>query len=213
MKTQLLFITSLLLSIATVSATEQRDPNPKGKHSNIIKHYRYAQPIVFMERGIEFMVFPDGSFDFDVLYNTNYYDSNTRRNTINTGYATKGLRVQYTSNTYRKPMIAKDRFGYITRIGNTPIYYNRMGDVTQIGSIDIDYKRRGQIVSKIGGLHVSYNHWGQIVHTSGYINRLNINVCNDVSPKDGSFYDKHYDANYFHYTKHGKLKKLKKKNH
>ena len=138
MKTLLLFTTSLLLSVTTVSATDVK-PKPKGNHVDASKHYRFAEPIVFMERGIEFYVFPDGSFDFDVQQNFYYGPSNSRRVDINTRYTTRGQRVQYTSDRFNKNMIVKDRFGKITRIGNAPIYYDRKGDVTRIGSIDIDY--------------------------------------------------------------------------
>jgi len=110
-------------------------------------------------------------------------------------------------------MIVKDRFGKITRIGNTPIYYDRKGDVTQIGSIDINYRRGNKLVTKVGGLKVNYNHWGQIVHTSGYINQLNRTSYSYMTMNHDTFYGNNYDDNYFYYKKDGKLKKLKKNKH
>ncbi|MCF8273389.1 MAG: hypothetical protein K9I95_06120 [Flavobacteriaceae bacterium] len=212
MKTLLLFTTSLLLSITTVSATEIH-PKKKGNNSDISKRYRYAQPIMFIERGVEFMVFPDGSFDFDVLDNIYSNNSNNRRTAINASYDTKNLRVEYSSNRFNRPMIVKDRFGNITRIGNTSIYYDRMGDVTQIGSVDIVYNRGIKMVSKIGGLRVNYDHWGQIVHSSGYVNHLNRYTNSQLTMDDDTFYDDHYNANYFYYKKNGDIKKLKKNKH
>ncbi|WP_166966315.1 hypothetical protein [Yeosuana marina] len=209
MKTLLLFMTSLLLSITATSATEQH-PEPKDNHVNPTKYYRYAQPIVFVERGVEFSIFPDGSFDFDVLHNTYYNNSNTRRTTINAGYATRGVQVRYTSVRSNAPVIVKDRFGKITRVGNSPIYYDRMGDVTQIGSVDIDYSRGNKIVAKVGGLRVNYNHWGQIVTTKGYVNSLNRTFNNYYALNNDTFYDNDYDDTYFYYNKNGKVKKVKK---
>ena len=208
MKTQLLFITGMLLSITAVSATNIH-PKPKD-HLEISKHYRYAQPIVFVERGVEFSVFPDGSFDFDVLHETYYNGSNSRRTAVNASYATRNLHVQYTSGRYNRPMVIKDRFGNITRIGNTPIYYDCMGDVTQIGSVDIDYRRGNKTVSRVGGLRVNYNHWGQIIYTSGSVNHFNRDLNCQMAMGDDTFYDNHYDNDYFYYKKGGELKKHKK---
>ena len=53
MKTLLLFMTSLLLSITTVSAADIK-PKKKEVHQELTKQYRFVQPIVFVERGIEF---------------------------------------------------------------------------------------------------------------------------------------------------------------
>ena len=212
MKTLLLFITSLLLSITTVTATETH-PKEKGNNSDISKRYRYAQPIMFIERGIEFMVFPNGSFDFNVLDNIYSNNSNTRRSTINASYANKNLRVEYSADRFNRPMIVKDRYGNITRIGNTSIYYDRMGDVTQIGSVDIDYSRGNKMVSKVGGLRVNYNHWGQIVNTKGYVNPLNRNFNSYYAVNNDMFYEKDYDDNYSYYKKGSELKKVKKNKH
>lgn len=209
MKTLVLFITGLLLSLTTVSASDIK-PEPKGNNLDITKRYRYAQPVVFFESGIEFMIFPDGSFDFDIRHESYYNSSNSRRTSVNTSFKTRGLNVQYTSGYYNKPMIIKDRFGKITRIGNTPIYYDRMGDVTQIGSVDIDYKRGNKLLYKVGGLRVNYNHWGQIVNTKGYVNPLNRNLNSYYAVNNEMFYDKDYNDNYFYYKKGSELKKQKK---
>ncbi|MFH4965303.1 hypothetical protein V8G69_09900 [Gaetbulibacter sp. M235] len=212
MKTLVLFITGLLLSLTTVSASDIK-PEPKGNNLDITKRYRYAQPVVFFESGIEFMIFPDGSFDFDTRHESYYNSSNSRRTSVNASFKTRGLNVQYTSDYYNKPMIIKDRFGKIIRIGNTPIYYDRMGDVTQIGSVDINYKRGNKLLYKVGGLRVNYNHWGQIVNTSGYVNRLNRNLNYQIAMVDDTFYDSHYNDDYFYYKKYGEVKKLKKNKH
>jgi hypothetical protein len=212
MKTLLLFTTSLLLNITTVSATElTHEPN-----NTILEHskrYRFVEPVVFIENNIEFVIFPNGDFDFESKNESYYNPYNSRRTDVNTSYKTRGVNIQYTTERFYKPMIVKDRFGNITRIGNTLIYYDRMGDVTQIGSVDIDYQRGNKIVSKVGGLKVAYNHWGQIVHTSGYVNRLNRDMYYQISINKNSLYDNNYDEDYFYYKKNGEIKKLKKNKH
>ncbi|WP_188653371.1 hypothetical protein [Yeosuana aromativorans] len=212
MKTLLLFMTSLLLSITTISASDIK-PKKKEVHKELTKQYRFVQPIVFVERGIEFSLFPDGSFDFEIqrkLYN-NY--SNSRRTTVNAVYATRGVQVKYTSNRFREPMVFKDRFGKIIQIESTPIYYDRMGHVTRIGSVDIDYNRGTRLISKVGGLRVNYNHWGQIVNIKGYVNPLNRHLNSYYAANNDMFYDNDYDDSYFYYKKGHELKKFKKNRH
>ncbi len=219
MKTLLLFITSLLLSITTVSASHEF-PKKNVNHSDFEKRYRFAQPIIFIERGVEFFVFPDGSFDFDLLQNNIYNKSNSKRTSINTNYKIREQRVQFTSRRQRSPIIIRDRFGKIVRINNTSIFYDRMGEVTQIGSVDIDYYGRNKMVSKVGGLHVTYNQRGQIRNIHGYVNRWNRELNLQVAMNYDNFYDNHDDDDddvdnhdYFYNKKHGVFKKVKKNKH
>ena len=207
MKTILLFITSMLLNITFVTASDIKHEK-KGNHLNINTRYSNAQPIIFLENDLEFLLFPDGSFDFKNQIQSNYYNgTNSRRNNLNIEYNSNGHHLQYTNQRFNRGLIIKDRFGKITRIGNTPIYYNRMGNVTQIGSIDISYNRGQQTIKKVGGLSVNYNHWGDIVHLSGYVNRFNSQFnCNTMQN-----HDSHY-GNYGDYDNQNSTYKKQKKN-
>ena len=68
--TQVLVIAVLALGLQTVKASEKRDFNDVDGRNYPPVDYRYADPIVFMERGIEFYVFPNGEFDFNTVVTT-----------------------------------------------------------------------------------------------------------------------------------------------
>lgn len=69
MKKITLVLAALLLSlgnaVATTSAKKVFDDGERRIYTPV--DYRYAEPIVFMERGIEFYVFPNGEFDFNTV--------------------------------------------------------------------------------------------------------------------------------------------------
>ena len=71
MKKLVLLFTGLLMGLTTGSATEKISET-KSIDLDITSRYRYAQPILFVERGVEFLIFADGSFDFNTEI---FYDS------------------------------------------------------------------------------------------------------------------------------------------
>ncbi|WP_156113418.1 hypothetical protein [Wocania ichthyoenteri] len=161
MKRLLLLFTGLLIGLTTVSATELNHQDQKTK-LNKTKRYRYAQPIMFAERGVEFLVFPDGSFDFntnyeDTFYNDSYYKKRTsKRHNINKTYGAPGKRVKHTSYRHRSGgvSISHDRDGKVRRIGNLFLNYDRYGKLKRVGSIYMSYKRNGTL-TQVGGLNLS----------------------------------------------------------
>jgi len=221
MKRAVLLFASLLIGLTTASASETHMTHD-GISVDKNKRYRYAQPIVFMERGVEFLIFPDGTFDFNT--NARHYNSNTRRGAINATYNGPRVSINYSSQP-RGTHIYRDRNGAIRSIGDVHINYDRYGKITRVGSVFIDYSRgRNAILTQVGGLQVNYNHYGEIVKTHGQINRYNnnCNVCGISSctmqhnhKKGHDTYDRDYDDydhddNYYYYKKDGKLKKYKK---
>ena len=100
--------------------------------------HRMADPVKVRERGINFYVFPNGTFDFNAL--GNHYQ--------NAGYA--AVRIE------------RDQFGKIRRVGNVYINYNRHGQVSRIGNIFIKYNHRG-LVSRVGHKYLRYNRHGYYV--------------------------------------------------
>ncbi len=235
MKRLLLLFTGLLIGLTTVSATELNHQKQKTKLDKT-KRYRYAQPIMFVERGIEFLVFPDGSFDFntnyeDTFYNDSYYKTRaSKRSSVNITYGTPGKRFKYTSKRYRNRgvSISHDRDGKVRRIGNLFLNYDRYGKLKRVGSIYMSYKRNGTL-TQVGGLKVKYNHWGEIVFTRGQVNRFSnscnicgVSSCNmdhnhrDRDYDEDDWYDNDYDDdddNYYYYKQNGKVKKHKKRKH
>ncbi|WP_298555573.1 hypothetical protein [uncultured Algibacter sp.] len=229
MRRVLLVFASLLIGLTTASATELSSHNSKIKFEKKKKNYRFAQPIIFMERGIEFLIFPDGSFDFNTKTNNNYdddiyYRRNSRRSNVNVSNRGPNSNIQYTLNRYtnRGVSISRDRDGAVRRIGNVYLNYDRRGRLTRVGSIFMRYDRgRHSDLSQVGGLKVHFNKWGEIVKTRGQINRFNRdcdfrntrknmygyqnNYNNDWHSNDGV-----YDDNYYYFKQNGKVKKHKK---
>ncbi len=105
MKKQVLLFTALLIGLTTVTANENLSVTTADDLS--ILNDSYAQPIIFMERGIEFMIFPNGSFDFNTNANqqTSHFESNyyyrssaqTRRGSVNMTFGAPATfnRVRY----------------------------------------------------------------------------------------------------------------------
>ncbi|MBU3822322.1 hypothetical protein KO566_09635 [Flavobacteriaceae bacterium XHP0103] len=208
MKTLLLFLLGTLLSVNVATANEHLLHK-----DNLNKRYRYAQPITFVERGVEFLIFPDGSFDFNTHYNAIYY-GNSRRNTINATYNGPRATVSFSTNVNRGTSIVRDRFGNIRSIGNIYLNYDRFGNVTRIGSVFIDYGRgRNNTVTQVGGLKVNYNRWGEITNTRGFVNRESQYVAYDVRPHNDwdNDYDHFDDNSHYYYKRNGEVKKHKKR--
>ena len=135
-----------------------------GLNAANLNYNRAERPFVFNENGIEFAVFSDGQFDFNVLAPTVGVHIDTRflDFSFNTGHNYDAF-VQY------------DAYGAPIQIENTPIYYDFYGRVSQIGSVNLFYNRFGY-VNQIGNMFVNYNPAGYFIGTRGYINRFNRNV-------------------------------------
>ena len=234
MKKLLLVFASLLIGLTTASATEQHNLESKTTF-DITKKYRYAQPIMFVERGIEFLIFPDGSFDFntninDGFYDDNYYRSKSRRSNVNATLRGPNLNVSYSSNrnSNRGVSISRDRDGKVRRIGNVYVNYDRYGRITRTGSIFMSYSRgKHSNLSRVGGLRVDYNKHGEIVYTRGQVNRSYNDYCNFCGVQScgmthdfGNGHNNHNDHDddrfdnnnddYYYFKQNGKVKKQKK---
>ncbi len=120
-----------------------------------------AEPIVFVERGIEFFVFPDGQFDFNTRPSSGdfYYRKSASvnrtygtRNNIETNY---GVKVEH------------DNFGRVRRVGNVFINYDANDRIKRIGSVYMTYNRYA--LAQVGGLKIIYNKRNQIVDLIGTV--------------------------------------------
>jgi hypothetical protein len=225
MKKQVLFLTALLMGLTSTQATTTGIVVSNGEDLNNAR-YRFAEPIVFLERGVEFMIFPDGSFDFNTEIQNNvsetyYRSSRTRRHSVNTTYGAPGTvnRVHYVSPRPRGVIITHNSNGKVRRIGNVFINYNREGQIKRAGSIYISYQRRG-LLRQVGGLKVNYNRWGKIIHLTGIVNYNNANLnCGVGSGYDGNQnngshsnegLNENFDDDFYYYRKNGEEKKQKK---
>ncbi|SDS45474.1 hypothetical protein SAMN04515667_2217 [Formosa sp. Hel1_31_208] len=222
MKKLVLLFTGLLMGLTTVATAETMTASQGTDFDN--SRYRFAEPIVFIERGVEFLIFPDGSFDFNTdLYNNVsnvYYRSpRTRRGSVNTTYGAPGTttRSHYTNNGIRGVIITHNSNGQVRRIGNVFINYDRQGRIKRAGTVYMSYQRRNGVLRQVGGLRVNYNRWGEIIHISGIVNQNNAQLnCGVGSGLGGYEYNDlgdygDFDEDYYYYRKNGKVKKQKKR--
>lgn len=217
MKSKLLFLAMLLLGITPATATTTGDVVFNGEDFNNVR-YRFTEPITFVERGVEFLIFPDGSFDFNTEAfstnpnNDNYYYRRNRRGTNRT-YGAPGIRYQHNN---RGVLIRHDRQGRVRRIGNVFINYDRQGRIKRAGSVYMNYNRRAQL-RQVGGLRILYNRYGDIIGTRGFVNfnnqnnsPYNGNGCLGDNNSYNQWDNDLYDDDFYYYRNKGTAKKQKK---
>jgi len=175
--------------------------------------YRYAEPIVFMERGIEFLVFPNGDFDFNT----------ERLNTVQPRNATYGAPRTYTygyynTNSPRGVLVQHDNMGRVRRVGNVFINYDALGRVKRIGSVYMGYNSFA--LKQVGNLHLIYDRRGRIIDIRGFVNAYSQHytyapaVNNHYSSTTVYHYeDNDYDYNnndddFYYYRKDGSKTKM-----
>ena len=236
MKRQVLLFTMLLIGLTTVTATEKRLITPG---EDLITNFRYAQPIMFVERGIEFMIFPDGSFDFNTNavnnapHGNHYYYKQfrtaTRRSSVNTTFGAPGTvnNVRYSTPRNHGVLIQHDSDGKVRRIGNVFINYNRIGKIKRAGSVYMQYSRRTGLLKRVGGLDVRYNRFGELISSFGFVNPFSnmcaicgVNGCRANHDIHFGNHDTGWDTDwhdnwnnhddFYYYKQNGKVKKQKK---
>ncbi|WP_426430461.1 hypothetical protein ACPX19_13070 [Winogradskyella sp. HB-48] len=216
MKSKLLFMAMMLVGLTSAKATTAGDAVLNGEDLKI-KRYGFTQPISFIERGVEFLIFPDGSFDFNTeVFTTNpsndhiYYKRNRR--STNQTYGARGT-SQY--HTGRGVIIRHDRLGRVRRIGNVFINYDSLGRIKRAGTVYMSY-RRGQL-KQVGSLQILYNRYGQVIGTRGFVNHSNIGNgiygSDSYSPYayDEDWNDDWNNDDFYYYRKNGEIKKSKKR--
>ena len=225
MKKVTLIFASLLLVVTSATATTT-SVDDSSKDLRITKRYRYTQPIMFVERGVEFLIFPNGEFDFNTELITRpfnddvyYRHGNSRRGSINGTFGAPGTTVRYSRP--RGVLVLHDRLGRVRRIGNVFLNYDRHGRIKRVGSVYMRY-RRG-LLKQVGGLTIQYNRFGDMIGTQGFVNWNNqgCGICGAISCGADHFdigqwndgYDDDwgdYDDDYYYYRKDGKKLKRKK---
>lgn len=125
----------------------------------------YNKPFIFLENGVEYAVFKDGQFDFNIL--------NPVRNYGNVSINTRNINFSFNTGHSYDAYVQYDDYGAVIQIENTTIAYNYYGKVSRIGNVHLYYNNLG-FVAGIGNLHIIYNN-GLVTHCSGYINSYNSN--------------------------------------
>ncbi len=202
-KITLLVVASILLVGNMALASENPVFSDNTDRRGYYIDYRDAEPIIFKERGIEFMLFPNGEFDF-----------NTRpavRPRVNgTSGAPRGI---YYGTSERGIRVEHDNFGRVRRVGNVYINYDAFGRVKRIGTIYMSYNSFA--VTRVGNMRIIYDRRGRIVDVYGFINYANsgyvYNPRGAYAGGNGGYgygdddYDDDYgnDDDYYYYRKDG----------
>lgn len=217
MKNFYLLFVGLLLSVTTTQANVMSS-QIHGSENGLTNRYRYAQPIQFVERGVEFFVFLTGEFDFNT-HPVNYRRG--RRSTVNTTYGAPRVRAR--GNRYNTRNVGvrveHDVNGRVRRIGNLFINYDRFGRVKRIGSLYMRYNNRHGLLKQIGGLQLQYNRRGRLIRQFGSIRpTVNGATCGTVPggnfPADGGFQNGHDlpadDEDLYYYRNNNNQQQFKK---
>lgn len=128
--------------------------------STVPNHLRNSNSFVFNEQGIEFAIFNDGQFDFNVLRQRQNFIQFSNHNGINISFNTG---FDYSAS------IQYDSYGAVIQIENTPIYYDYYGRISQAGNVRVNYDYRGR-VSWIGNMRINYDRYNNS-RCNGYVNR------------------------------------------
>ncbi|MDO6802091.1 hypothetical protein Q4595_06495 [Wenyingzhuangia sp. 1_MG-2023] len=172
-----------------------------------INHYE-EKPFVFVENNVEYAVFKDGQFDFNIIPKSNNIHINTRN-----------INVSFNTGQNYTPYIKHNRNGEIVQIENTSIFYDYYGRVNRIGNVSINYNRYG-FINNIGNLTVYYHQNGAYNRSVGYVNRYNINYrpyrttyTRPVTKRRVVVYNKpkYYPSNKYYANKYNKKNKYTSK--
>lgn len=205
-KITLLVVASILLvgnmALASENPVFSDNTNRRGYYID----YRDAEPIIFRERGIEFMLFPNGEFDFNTRPSGPRYHVNGTNGAPGTrgyyGPSERGIRVEH------------DNFGRVRRVGNVYINYDAFGRVKRIGTIYMSYNSFA--VTKVGNMRIVYDRRGRIVDVYGFINHANggynynpgTHYSGGNGHYDDDYGDDYNDDDYYYYRKDGSKAKM-----
>lgn len=128
--------------------------------SVVSNHSRTHNSFVFNEQGIEFAIFKDGQFDFNVL--------RQRQNSIRFSNH-NGINISFNTGYNYDAYVQYDSYGAVIQIENTPIYYDFYGRIIRAGNVRVNYDHRGR-VSWIGNMRINYDLYNNSF-CNGYVNR------------------------------------------
>lgn len=214
MKKVILLLAVMLTGLTTATAAETSAK--LDKDLDLTSRYRYTQPIVFVERGVEFLIFADGSFDFNTDafgYAPKRRNINKRRNIVGRTFGAPGTTRHYGSRN-RGVLIRHDYLGRVKRIGNVFVIYDRQGRIKRVGSVYMQYKNRQ--LKQVGNLRLKYNKRGRLIRTIGHVNfgnrgaNLHINDGRQNDWNDNGWNNNRNNDDFYYYRQNGKVKKQQK---
>lgn len=155
-------ITLLVASIFLIGSGVANAADRNNRKSSV--DFRNADPIVFVERGIEFYLFADGQLDFNTKPSSGemYYNSGRRIGMVNKTYEASSYYKNYGVK------VEHDNKGRVRSVGNVMINYDANNRVKRVGSVYMTYNRFA--LTQVGGLKIVYNNRNQIVDVYGAVN-------------------------------------------
>ena len=200
MKNNILLIALILGVFTLVNANEVN--NNRTNNSNTSR-YTYTQPLKFIERGVEFYVFPNGEFDFNT--HPRYNRPRNHGVSINFSHGTpRTFHSSYYGNNHsnRGVRIEHDYLGRVRRIGSVFINYDRHSRIKRIGSVYMNY--RHHLLANIGGLHLFYSRNGRIHRTTGAIkHNMGCHFCGMNNCSTNHYGNNHAHNNYDNHNDYG----------
>jgi len=200
MKNNTLLIALILGVFTFTNANEVNNSRTKNIET---PRYGYMQPLKFIERGVEFYVFPNGEFDFNT--HPRRHRSRSHGVSINISHGAPST-FHSSSHGYhynnRSVRIEHDHLGRVRRIGNVFINYDSHSRIKRIGSVYMNYHHH--LLANIGGLHIYYSRNGRIHRTSGAIkHNMGCHFCGMNNCSTNHYGNNHDYHNYGEYNNHG----------
>ena len=186
--TQVLVAFTILFGLGMAEASEKRVFDDVGRRFRPVD-YRNAEPIVFVERGVEFYVFPNGEFDFNTVRTAT--PNRPRGNSFNSTFGAPNVH-SYNNHRNNGVRIEHDHFGRVRRIGNVFINYDAFGRIRRAGSVYMRYNSFA--LTQVGNLRIVYNRRGQIISVYGTVNGFNHGYVYNPGGFGGNTY---YNTNVF----------------
>lgn len=186
--TQVLVAITIFFGLGMAEASEKRVFDDVGRRFRPVD-YRHAEPIVFVERGIEFYVFPNGEFDFNTVRTAT--PNRPRGNNFNSTFGAPNAQSYYGPRS-AGVRIEHDHFGRVRRIGNVFINYDAFGRIRRAGSVYMRYNSFA--LTQVGNLRIVYNRRGQIISVYGTVNGFNHGYVYNPGGFGGNTY---YNTNVF----------------
>ncbi len=126
--------------------------------------FNYGEAFIFIERGVEFAVYPNGEFDF-------HYNPHFLTNSI-TNIPHPNRNISYNAGYDYNAYVQYDDFGAVVQIENVPVYYDYYGRIIRAGNVLLQYDHKGR-VARVGGMTIRYNRFNQPIRYIGFINHYN----------------------------------------
>ena len=207
--TQVLVAFTIFFGMGMAEASEKRVFDDVGRRFRPVD-YRHAEPIVFVERGIEFYVFPNGEFDFNTVRTAT--PNRPRGNSFNSTFGAPNVH-NYHGTSNAGVRIEHDHFGRVRRIGNVFINYDAFGRIRRAGSVYMRYNSFA--LTQVGNLRIVYNRRGQIISVYGTVNGFNHGYVYNPGGFGGNTYyntngfdNDDFDGDFYYYRTDGTKAKM-----